>query len=59
MKNWEEIYENLGTQKYNRNVFLYYIREATFLETKKIRESIKKFRDIYKNTKQSFLLVVG
>jgi hypothetical protein len=49
LDNWENIFESqTSTNKYNKNLILYYIREMTSLETKEIRNAMKRFKSIYK-----------
>lgn len=52
LENWESVFEHqTSTNKYNKNLILYYIREMTSLETKDIRAAMKRFKTIYKLVK--------
>jgi len=49
LENWEQVFEQqTSTNKYNKNLILYYMREMTALETKDIRTAMKRFKSIYK-----------
>ena len=52
LENWESIFEKQNsTNKYNKNLILYYMREMTSLETKEIRNAMKRYKSIYKLVK--------
>lgn len=53
LKNWEVIFETgvEGTDKFNKNKILSHIRDYTLLNTKDIRVSMKKFKELYGNVK--------
>jgi len=56
LENWESVFEHqTSTNKYNKNLILYYIREMTSLETKDIRIAMKRFKTIYKLVKNGGL----
>jgi hypothetical protein len=49
LENWEKVFEKqTSTNKYNKNLILYYMREMTSLSTKDIRNSMKRYKVIYK-----------
>ena len=56
MLNWEEIFNYLGSQKFNKSCVLQFIRDYTYLPTKEIREGMKKYKELYIFTKQKLLL---
>lgn len=47
MKNWQEMCDNMGSNKFNKSSFLLYLRETTLLSTKEIRDSMKKYKKCY------------
>ena len=47
LDNWENILNFAGGNKYNKNSILSCIREATNLNTKDIRNAMKKYKKIY------------
>jgi hypothetical protein len=56
LENWEGIFEGQdATNKYNKNLILYYMREITSLGTKDIRNAMKRFKSIYKLIKDGGL----
>ena len=48
LENWEEILVENGSNKLNKSSFLSFVRETTLLDTKEIRDSMKKYRVLYK-----------
>ena len=55
MNNWDDLFQDLGSNKFNKSAILLYIKEVTNLPTKDIRSSMKKFKGIYTQTKYSIL----
>jgi len=56
LENWESIFEGHdATNKYNKNLILYYMREMTSLGTKDIRNAMKRYKSIYKFIKDGGL----
>jgi len=56
LENWENIFEGQeATNKYNKNLILYYMRELTALGTKDIRNAMKRYKTIYKFIKDGEL----
>lgn len=56
LENWENIFEGQdATNKYNKNLILYYMREMTKLSTKDIRNAMKRYKTIYKLIKDGGL----
>lgn len=55
LMNWDELLIGDGSNKFNKSSVLYYIREATLLNTSEIRDGMKKFKKIYKLTKEDIL----
>lgn len=56
LTNWEEIFKQTESQKFNKTSFIYFMKEYTRLSTKEIRESMKKYKELYFFTKQNLLL---
>lgn len=46
-KNYNQIFVDIGNNKFNKNLVLLSMREMTNLNTKEIRSSIRKFKKIY------------
>ena len=55
LTNWEEIFKQTESQKFNKSSFIYFMREYTRLSTKEIRESMKKYKQLYFFTKAELL----
>lgn len=56
LDNWENVFEEqTATNKYNKNLILYYMREMTSLSTKDIRNAMKRYKSIYKFIKDGGL----
>ena len=56
LENWEGVFEGQdATNKYNKNLILYYMREITSLSTKDIRNAMKRYKSIYKFIKDGGL----
>jgi hypothetical protein len=57
LSNWEDIFDNnvSGSSKFNKNSILSFIREYTLLNTKDIRISMKKYKELYKFVKNDRL----
>lgn len=53
--NWEEIIARDGSNKLNKSIVLYFLREETMLSTKEIRDNMKKFKNAYRELKDSVL----
>tara|TARA_R110001583_G_scaffold65252_1_gene188624 strand:+ start:724 stop:1527 length:804 start_codon:yes stop_codon:yes gene_type:complete len=53
-ENYEEIFIAGSGNKFNKNVILYQLREMTGLTTKEIRNSLSRFKDIYKIVSETF-----
>jgi hypothetical protein len=55
LDNWEEILVENGSNKLNKSSFLSFVRETTLLDTKEIRDSMRKFRVLYRVIKQDVI----
>lgn len=53
--NWEDIFNYLGSRKFNKSCVLQFIRDYTDLPTKEIREGMKKFKELYLFTKEKLI----
>ena len=53
---WEMLFQEIkGDNKFNKNLILYYIREMTCLNTKDIRNSMKRYKSIYNLIKKDLI----
>lgn len=55
LNNWEEILVENGSNKLNKSSFLSFVRETTLLDTKEIRDSMRKYRILYKVVKHNVI----
>lgn len=51
LQNWDELFADLGSNKFNKSSILLYIKETTNLPTKDVRNSMRKFKNLYFKTK--------
>lgn len=54
-ENWEEVFRNLGSNKFNKTSILLYLKEVTHLSTPEIRSSMKKYKTAYYGIKKLML----
>ena len=45
--NWEDLFTRMGSNKFNKSSILLFIKETTLLNTKEIRDSMKKYKNVY------------
>lgn len=55
LDNWEEVLIESGSNKLNKSAFLSFVRETTLLNTKEIRDSMKKYKALYALVKNDIL----
>ena len=55
LDNWEEVLIESGSNKLNKSSFLSFVRETTLLNTKEIRDSMKKYKALYALVKNDIL----
>ena len=55
LENWDFILTEDGSNKLNKSSFLSFVRETTLLDTKEIRDSMRKFRVLYRVIKQDII----
>lgn len=55
LDNWEEVLVENGSNKLNKSSFLSFVRETTLLGTKEIRDSMRKYKVLYKVIKNDIL----
>jgi hypothetical protein len=54
-ENWEEIEQELGSNKFNKSAILLYLKELTRLDTPTIRNSMRKYKTAYYDIKKLML----
>lgn len=55
LQNWEELLANEGSNKLNKSIVLYFLRENTMLSTKEIRDGMRKYKNVYFELKKELL----
>lgn len=55
LDNWEDILTTDGSNKLNKSSFLSFVRETTLLDTKEIRDSMKRYKVLYKVIKSDVI----
>lgn len=52
LNNWEDFFDKMGSDKFNKSSILLFLQETTFLTTKEIRGSMKKYKSAYLDIKK-------
>ena len=55
LDNWEEISDQMGSNKFNKSSILLFLKENTSLSTTEIRNAMKKYKTCYYDTKKKVL----
>ena len=55
LENWEDILSTNGSNKLNKSLILYHLREVTRLSTKEVRDSMRKYKKAYYQMKEKIL----
>ena len=55
MTNWEELFAQMGSNKFNKSSILLYLKETTMLNTKEIRDAIKVYKKKYYDVKWNLI----
>jgi hypothetical protein len=55
LNNWDELLSSDGSNKLNKSIVLYYLRENTMLSTKEIRDGMRKYKNVYFDLKKELL----
>ena len=54
-ENWDDLFQEMGSNKFNKSSILLYLKEATMLTTAEIRNSMKKYKTAYYGIKKMML----
>lgn len=52
MDEWDELFARMGSHKFNKSSILLYLQETTLLNTKEIRDAMKKYKLLYQEVKK-------
>ena len=55
LENWEDILTTNGSNKLNKSLILYHLRESTRLSTKEVRDSMRKYKKAYYQVKEKVM----
>lgn len=55
LMNWQDLMAHMGSNKFNKSSILYFLKETTNLDTKEIRDAMKKYKHLYYNVKENLL----
>lgn len=55
LMNWEEIFKRLENNKFNKTSVWFFLKEYTDLDSKNIREGLKKYKNLYFITKEKLI----
>ena len=55
LQNWDELFSDLVSNKFNKSSILLYIKEVTNLPTKDVRNAMRKYKILYFKTKELML----
>ena len=55
MKNWDELFAQMGSDKFNKSSILLFLKETTMLSTKEIRDAIRVYKKKYYDVKWKLL----
>ena len=47
VKYWEDLFSQMGSNKFNKSSILMFLKETTYLNTNEIRNSMKKYKAAY------------
>ena len=52
LDNWEDLFARMGSNKFNKSSILLFLKETTLLNTKEIRDSMKKYKNVYQSIRK-------
>lgn len=55
LESWDDLFTDLGSNKFNKSSILLYIKEVTSLPTKDVRNAMRKYKTLYFKTKEIML----
>ena len=47
LRNWEDLFSQMGSNKFNKSSILMFLKETTYLNTNEIRNSMRKYKSAY------------
>lgn len=55
LTNWEDLFAQMGSNKFNKSSILLFLKETTLLNAKEIRDGMKKYKILYYNIKKKMI----
>ena len=55
LMNWQDLMAHMGSNKFNKYSILYFLKETTQLNTKDIRDAMKRYKQLYYRIKENLL----
>ena len=55
MRNWDDLFAQMGSNKFNKSSILLFLKETTMMSTKEIRDSMKVYKKAYYETKNKII----
>lgn len=55
LSNWEDLFSRMGSNKFNKSSILLFLKEITLLDTKEIRDGMRKYKTIYKDLRKKMI----
>ena len=55
LEQWEDIFIRMGSKKFNKTAVLFFIKEETNLDSKSVRDAMKRFKCLYKLVKKKVI----
>lgn len=55
IRNWDDLFAQMGSNKFNKSSILLFLKESTLLSTKEIRDSLKTFKKTYYDVKYKLI----
>jgi len=55
LNNWDELFAQMGSNKFNKSSILLFLKETTLLSTKEIRDASKVYKSLYYMLKKNML----
>ena len=56
MKNWEDIFSSMGSNKFNKSAVLLFLKENTNMTTKALRDNMRVYKGNYYDTKDKLII---
>lgn len=55
LANWEDLFSRMGSNKFNKSSILLFLKEITLLDTKEIRDGMRKYKNVYKELRKKMI----